>query len=163
MKKYCGCGSIVTEHGFCAGCNKDMLDQYMSEEAYEKYEILGDQIDLFKKESEMLQITEIKIFKLKDQSSNLKAFAKIVFEEQLVVSDLKVMNGKNGLFVSMPSKKNEKSGEWHDSVFPLTKDLRDYITKNVVEKYENESGEDEPVPAHAEGVPQAIPEEDLPF
>ena len=68
--------------------------------------------------------------------SNLKAFADVSFAGVFTVKGLKVVEGKNGLFVSMPSQKG-KDGKWYNSAHPLTKEFREILNGLVLEAYEN--------------------------
>jgi len=52
-----------------------------------------------------VEITEVKIFLREKQDLRLKAYATITFDDAFVVRDLRVIEGKNGLFVAMPSNK----------------------------------------------------------
>ena len=79
-----------------------------------------------------MKITEVRINKY--ENKNVKGFASITFDSELVVNGFTIMTGKNGLFVSMPSTKG-KDGEYHDSVFPLSKKGRDQINKVVLDAY----------------------------
>ena len=69
--------------------------------------------------------------------SKLKAFADISFAGMFTVKGLKVVEGKNGLFVGMPGEKG-KDGKWHDTAYPLTKEFRQMLNEVVLEAYENE-------------------------
>jgi stage V sporulation protein G len=72
-----------------------------------------------------------------DGESSLKAFADVSFAGVFIVKGLKVIEGKNGLFVGMPSEKG-KDGKWYNKVHPLTKEFRDVLNSIVIEAYENE-------------------------
>ncbi len=50
-----------------------------------------------------MEITEVKVFPVNEE--RLKAFATIIFDGCFVIRDLRIINGNNGLFVAMPSKK----------------------------------------------------------
>ncbi len=69
--------------------------------------------------------------------SNLKAFADVSFAGVFIVKGLRVVEGKNGLFVSMPSEKG-KDGKWYDTAHPLTKEFRESLNEVVLEAYEQE-------------------------
>lgn len=82
---------------------------------------------------ETVKVTEVKIFKTKDQTKSLRAFAKITLDDSLVITDLRVMNGPTGLFAAFPSKPDRKTeGKYTDIVFPVTKELRSHISEAVV-------------------------------
>ncbi len=52
-----------------------------------------------------MEITEVRIKLMEDQSERLKAFCSITFDNCFVVRDLKIIEGTNGPFVAMPSRK----------------------------------------------------------
>jgi stage V sporulation protein G len=72
--------------------------------------------------------------RIEDQS-NLRGFCDVVVNEELVVKGVKVMNGKNGLFVSMPARR-AADGKWYDMVFPITRQAREELHRKVLSAYE---------------------------
>ena len=68
-----------------------------------------------------MEITDVKVIPVDDEK--LKAFVSIVFDHCFVVTDLKVIHGPKGLFVSMPSKKR-KDGTFKDIAHPLNNQMR---------------------------------------
>ena len=79
-----------------------------------------------------MNITDIRVFPVDEEK--LKAFVTIVFDECFVVSDIKVIHGPNGLFISMPSKRR-KNGTFRDVAHPLNSDTRRMIEERIIEKY----------------------------
>ena len=79
-----------------------------------------------------MTITDVKIFLR--PAEPLKAFANIVIDDAFIVKNIKIIEGKNGLFVAMPSQKN-KSGEYRDIAHPLNTDMRNELEKLIIEKY----------------------------
>ena len=79
-----------------------------------------------------MNITNTKIIKL--ENSNTLALANITLDNEFVVGGLKVLNGKNGLWVAFPNRKDSK-GEYHDICFPITKEARQGIITTVLDKY----------------------------
>ena len=69
--------------------------------------------------------------------SNLKAFADVTFAGMFLVKGLKVVEGKNGLFVAMPREKG-KDGKWYETAHPLTKEFRELLNDVVLSAYESE-------------------------
>lgn len=82
-----------------------------------------------------MQITEVKIFPVNED--RLKAYVSVTFDQCFVVRDLKVIQGPNGLFVAMPSKKR-KDGQFRDIAHPLNQETRKMIEDAVFEAFENE-------------------------
>ena len=80
-----------------------------------------------------MTITECKIFPINGEGST-KAIVSITIDECFVVTGIKIMEGRNGLFVSMPSRKT-KDGDYKDICFPITKDTRESIQEIVLGEY----------------------------
>jgi len=72
-----------------------------------------------------------------EEGSKLKAYADITFEECFVIHGLKIIEGKNGMFVAMPSRRMT-NGEFKDIAHPISTELRNTINEMVIEKYELE-------------------------
>lgn len=86
-----------------------------------------------------MKVTDIRI-RIGRQAENierLKAYADITFDESFVVHGLKIIDGQNGLFVAMPSRRMP-NGEFKDIVHPIKPELRAEITKVILEKFEQE-------------------------
>lgn len=82
-----------------------------------------------------MEITEVKVFPVNED--RLKAYVSITIDDCFVVRDLKIIEGTNGLFVAMPSKKR-KDGQFKDIAHPLNQETRDLIERKVFEAYEAE-------------------------
>ena len=52
-----------------------------------------------------MEITEVRIKLMEDSDDRLQAFCSITFDNCFVVRDLKIIEGANGAFVAMPSRK----------------------------------------------------------
>lgn len=84
-----------------------------------------------------MQITEVKVYPVSD-NEKLKGYATIIFDDCFVVRDLKVIQGTNGMFVAMPSKKT-KDGTYRDTAHPLNNETRDMIENAVLCEYGREA------------------------
>ncbi len=82
-----------------------------------------------------MEITEVKVFPVNED--RLKAYVTITIDGCFVVRDLKIINGNNGLFVAMPSKKR-KDGQFKDIAHPLNNETRELIENRIFEQYEGE-------------------------
>ena len=67
--------------------------------------------------------------------SNLKAVASFTIDNVFVIHDVRVIEGTNGNFIAMPSKK-APSGEYRDIVHPITTDMREQLQSAILAKYE---------------------------
>ena len=84
-----------------------------------------------------MKITDIRIRLIQNEESKLKAVASITIDECFVVHDIKVLEGKQGYFISMPSRKTPE-GEYKDICHPINTPTREEINKLVLAKYEEE-------------------------
>jgi stage V sporulation protein G len=69
--------------------------------------------------------------------SRTKAFVDVGFAGVFLVKGLRVVEGKNGLFVGMPQEKG-KDGKWYPVAHPLTREFRGTLSNVVMQAYENE-------------------------
>lgn len=65
---------------------------------------------------------------------SLKAYCDLAIAEAFLIKGLRVVEGKNGLFVSMPRQQG-KDGKWYDSVTALTKEAKAEVGRVVLEAY----------------------------
>lgn len=82
-----------------------------------------------------MDVTEVRVFLVEED--RLRAYVTIIFDHCFVVRDLKVINGNNGLFVAMPSKKR-KDGTYRDTAHPLDSRTRQMIESKVLAEYSRE-------------------------
>lgn len=87
-----------------------------------------------------MKITDVKVNPYEKKA--LRGFASITIDDEFVVTGLRILSGKKGLFVSMPSQEG-RDGEYYDTSFPLNKETRDYISNEVLAAYEALDLEDE--------------------
>jgi len=80
-----------------------------------------------------MQVTEVRLYPVNEE--RLKAYVTIVFDDCFVVRDLKIIDGNNGRFVAMPSKKL-KDGTFKDIAHPLNSQTRKMIEDAVLLKYD---------------------------
>lgn len=71
------------------------------------------------------------------ENSHTKGLARMYIEDSFVVQNISVVEGKNGLFVSMPAYKNSR-GDYQDIAFPITKDFREKLFNSVLDTYKQE-------------------------
>ena len=80
-----------------------------------------------------MDITQVKVFPVDEEK--LKAYVSIVLDDCFLVSDLKVIQGPNGLFISMPSKR-KKNGDFKDIAHPLNRETREQMERRILQEYE---------------------------
>jgi stage V sporulation protein G len=103
-----------------------------------------------------MEITDVKVIPVDDEK--LKAFVSIVFDHCFVVTDIKVINGPKGLFVSMPSKKR-KDGTFKDIAHPLNNQMRQYLEEKVLGVYRQQvaAADSAPAPSPPPAEPAPAP------
>ena len=74
----------------------------------------------------------------------MKAIASITIDNEFVVHDIRVIDGNNGMFVAMPSKRTP-DGEFRDIAHPISSATREKIQSAVLAEYERAAAEDEDV------------------
>lgn len=107
-----------------------------------------------------MEITQVKVFPVEEE--RLKAYVSIVLDDCFLVSDLKVIQGPNGVFVSMPSKR-KKNGEFKDIAHPLNRETRERMERRILSEYERVRSEMPPVRAeeHHEEMAEEAPAQQL--
>lgn len=81
-----------------------------------------------------MNITDVRIRKV-SEDGKMKAVASITFDDEFVVHDIKVIEGQNGLFIAMPSRKMGE-GDFRDIAHPLHSETRNRIKDAILGEYE---------------------------
>lgn len=79
-------------------------------------------------------ITDIKVRKLFNDDSPMKAVVSVTFDNQLAVHDIKVINARNRFFIVMPSRKNPDN-TFRDIVHPINTEFRETLEEAVIGAY----------------------------
>lgn len=88
-----------------------------------------------------MQVTDIHVRQVFDEGK-MKARVSVTFDNQFVVHEIKVLDGENGLFIAMPSKKLP-TGEYKDIAHPINKETRLMLQDLILEAYEQKLAEEE--------------------
>ena len=75
------------------------------------------------------------------EGSNIKGLARIYFENSFIVNNINIVQGKEKIFVSMPSYKTKQVDEqgkpiYQDVCYPVTKDFREKLYNEIISEYE---------------------------
>ncbi len=81
-----------------------------------------------------MKITDVRIRKIKEEGK-MKAVVSVTFDDVFVVHDIKVIEGQNGLFVAMPSRKVGES-DYRDIAHPINSEMRTILQDTIFEEYE---------------------------
>jgi stage V sporulation protein G len=82
-----------------------------------------------------MRITEVRV-SLRDDAK-LKAFASITLDDCFVIRGLKIIEGKEGTFVAMPSRRR-KDGEYQDIAHPINNEAREEMERVILDEYRRE-------------------------
>ena len=105
------------------------------------------------------------------EGSHIKGLARMYIEDSFVVQNISIVEGKNGLFVSMPAYKNGR-GDYQDIAFPISKEFRDKLYSTILDTYkvekekpreERTADTKEKVKAKDDGFLEVSDKDDLPF
>lgn len=80
-----------------------------------------------------MQVTELRIRKVTSEGK-LKAYVTVTFDNCFVVHNVKIIEGKDGLFIAMPSKKTA-TGEYKDVAHPISPEFRVELQKKILDEY----------------------------
>ena len=89
-------------------------------------------MDMDAQRGSSMNITEVRI-SLRDDAK-LKAFASITLDDSFVIRGLKIIEGKSGTFIAMPSRKR-KDGEYQDIAHPINNEARAMMERAILEAY----------------------------
>lgn len=80
-----------------------------------------------------MKITDVRIRKIASEGK-MKAIVSVTFENEFVVHDIKIIEGQNGLFIAMPSRKTP-DGEFKDIAHPINTETRERLQNAILEEY----------------------------
>lgn len=91
-------------------------------------------------------ITNVSVYTLNDSNSKTVALATVTIADCLILTGLKIVKGKKGMFVSMPqrklSKPDKNGNEYADIFFPVTHDFREELNNVVLDAYDDKVDEE---------------------
>ena len=78
---------------------------------------------------------DVRVYPLDNIENSTKAFASITVDDLVAIKGIRVVEGMNGHFVTMPQSK-DREGNYHDIAFPVSGDLRKEINKTVLDEFQ---------------------------
>ncbi|MCI8372414.1 MAG: septation regulator SpoVG [Lachnospiraceae bacterium] len=88
-----------------------------------------------------MEITDVRVRKV-TKEGKVKAVVSITLDNEFAVHDIKIIDGDNGYFIAMPSRRTIE-GEYRDSAHPINSETREKIQKAVLDAYERALAEGE--------------------
>ena len=92
-----------------------------------------------------MQITSVSVRKVEKEGSRMKGIASILIDDSFAIHDIRIIEGDNGLFIAMPSRKTATGG-YRDIAHPINPEVRKVFEDAIFEEYKNapvESSEEE--------------------
>ena len=82
-----------------------------------------------------MEITSVTVRKVDKEGSRMRGIASVLLDDSFAVHDIRIIEGENGLFIAMPSRKSS-DGEYRDIAHPINTQTRDRLQKIVLDAYE---------------------------
>lgn len=81
-----------------------------------------------------MRFTDVRVRKTEKEENKLRAIVSVTIEEGFVIHDIKVIEGTDGLFIAMPSRKT-KDGEYKDIAHPINAETRKELSDIILKAY----------------------------
>ena len=81
-----------------------------------------------------MKITSVSVRKITKENSRFRGIASVLLDDSFAIHDIRIIEGDNGLFISMPSRKTA-TGEYKDVCHPINPDVRTEFTNAVLDAY----------------------------
>ena len=85
-----------------------------------------------------MEVTKVEIRPMRDEGS-LKAFCSVIFDDVFIVHSIKIIQGREGLFIAMPSRE-VGDGEYRDIAHPIDNDFHLKLEEAILKRYYEEVG-----------------------
>jgi stage V sporulation protein G len=80
-----------------------------------------------------MKVTDVRLRRLQPEG-RMRAYASVTLDDEFVVHEMRIIDGPNGMFVAMPSKR-AANGEFRDIAHPITADARQSIQAAVLQAF----------------------------
>ncbi len=88
-----------------------------------------------------MKITSVTVRKFEREGNRMKGIATVVVDDAFAIHDIRIIEGDNGLFIAMPSRKTA-TGEYKDIAHPINTDVRNMFQSAILEEYNKASVEE---------------------
>ena len=88
-----------------------------------------------------MKITSVNVRKIEKEGSRMKGIASVLLDDSFAVHDIRIIEGDNGLFIAMPSRKTATGG-YRDIAHPINPDVRKKFQDAILEAYNNAEDSD---------------------
>lgn len=88
-----------------------------------------------------MEITSVTVRRIEKEGSRMKGIASVLLDDSFAVHDIRIIEGDNGLFIAMPSRKTA-TGDYRDIAHPINPDVRKKFQDAIIEAYNNAENSD---------------------
>ena len=88
-----------------------------------------------------MKITSVNVRKVEKEGSRMKGIASVLLDDSFAVHDIRIIEGDNGLFIAMPSRKTQTGG-YRDIAHPVNPEVRSMFEDAIIEAYKNAKDEE---------------------
>ena len=81
-----------------------------------------------------MKITSVTVKKIEKENSRMKGIASVLIDDCFAVHDIRIIEGDNGLFIAMPSRKTA-NGEYKDVAHPISPEFRTELQDKILAEY----------------------------
>ncbi len=81
-----------------------------------------------------MQITSVSVRKIEKEGSRMKGIASVLIDDSFAIHDIRIIEGDNGLFIAMPSRKTATGG-YRDIAHPINPDVRKMFEDAILKEY----------------------------
>ena len=81
-----------------------------------------------------MQVTSVTVRKIEKEGSRMRGIASILLDDSFAVHDIRIIEGDNGLFIAMPSRKTATGG-YRDIAQPINPDARKQLVDAIIAEY----------------------------
>ena len=83
-----------------------------------------------------MEITSVTVRKVDKEGSRMRGIASVLLDDSFAVHDIRVIEGDNGLFIAMPSRKTSAGG-YRDIAHPINPEVRAMFEDAIIDAYNN--------------------------
>lgn len=83
-----------------------------------------------------MEVTSVRIHKIEREGYRMKGIASITIDNALAIHDIRIIEGNNGLYIAMPSRRTPVG--YKDLVHPINQEIRATFEKAILDAYEKE-------------------------
>ena len=81
-----------------------------------------------------MKITSVNVRKIEKEGSRMKGIASILIDDAFAIHDIRIIEGDNGLFIAMPSRKTA-TGDYRDIAHPVNQETRTMLEDAIKAEY----------------------------